>query len=107
MIFAGLWESWRSPEGEIVESCTILTTASNSLIRTIHERMPVILGPGGYETWFSRESTWEQLTSLLQPYPSDLLGCYPVSDLVNSPRNDTPDCLTPVLDRRCSPTERG
>ncbi len=44
MIFAGLWESWKSPEAEIIETCTILTTNANSLIRPIHDRMPVILG---------------------------------------------------------------
>lgn len=97
MIFAGLWETWKSPASEIVESCTILTTSSNSLIRPFHDRMPVILGRSDWDTWLSREATQEQLTPLFQAYPSDLLDCYPVSDLVNSPRNDTPECLNPAL----------
>lgn len=96
MIFAGLWESWKSPEGEIVESCTILTTCSNSLIRPLHDRMPVILGRGDWDTWLSPEATREQLTMLFQPHPSELLDMYPVGTGVNSPRNDFPELIAPI-----------
>jgi putative SOS response-associated peptidase YedK len=41
--FAGLWESWKSPEGKVVNTCTILTTEANELMGTIHDRMPVVL----------------------------------------------------------------
>lgn len=96
MVFAGLWESWKSPEGAIVESCTILTTYSNSLIRPLHDRMPVILGRSDWDIWLSREATSDELTPFFQPYPSDLLAMYPVGIGVNSPRNDTPDLLEPL-----------
>lgn len=96
MIFAGLWESWKPPTGEVIESCTILTTTSNSLIQPFHDRMPVILGRKDWDTWLSREAMRDQLTPLFQSYPSNLLDWYPVSDLVNNPRNDTPECLIPV-----------
>src|SRR5210317_2143755 len=43
MSLAGLWERWKSPEGEEIKTCTILTTAANSLVRHLHDRMPVIL----------------------------------------------------------------
>lgn len=98
MVFAGLWESWKSPEKEVVESCTILTTTSNSLIAPLHERMPVILHPQEYNLWLDRETTDpEKLKPLYQSYPADLMEIWPVSQLVSSPRNDSPDCIKPVV----------
>jgi len=98
MIFAGLWESWKSPEGEAVESCTILTTTSNKLIAPLHERMPVILHPEEYNVWLDREiSDPETLKPLYNPYPADSMEMYPVSPQVNSPRNDSADCIRPVI----------
>jgi putative SOS response-associated peptidase YedK len=89
MVFAGLWETWNSPEGETVESCTILTTAANSLVAAVHDRMPVILHPDGYRTWLDRNLTdTAGLSRLFQPYPADLMEIRPVSQLVNSPKND-------------------
>jgi putative SOS response-associated peptidase YedK len=97
MAFAGLWEHWESPEGEIIESCTILTTSSNKLIESLHERMPVILHPEEYDLWLDRETTDPgKLKHLYQPYPADLMEMYPVSPLVNSPRNDSPDLIKPL-----------
>jgi putative SOS response-associated peptidase YedK len=49
--FAGLWDGWRDPQGDLVESCTILTTTPNSLLADIHDRMPVILSPDNYDVW--------------------------------------------------------
>lgn len=96
MIFAALWESWKSPEGAILESFTILTTASNSLIQPLHDRMPVILSRHDWDLWLSREATREQLTQLFQPFPSDLLDMYPVGTAVNSPLNDSPELIEPI-----------
>jgi putative SOS response-associated peptidase YedK len=97
MVFAGLWESWKSPEGGIIESCTILTTSSNKLIESLHDRMPVILHSQEFNVWLDREATNpENLMKLYQPYPADLMEMYPVSLLVNSPRNDTPDLIKPA-----------
>jgi len=56
MVFAGLWETWKSPEGE-VDSFTILTTAPNRLVQPFHDRMPVILSPDEYPTWLDRQVT--------------------------------------------------
>lgn len=97
MVFAGLWESWKSPEKEVVESCTILTTASNSLIAPLHERMPVILHPQEYNHWLDREITDpEKLKSLYQSYPADLMEMWPVSQQVNSPKIDSPELINPI-----------
>lgn len=95
--FAGLWEQWHPPEGADIESCTILTTEPNELLRPIHNRMPVILAPSAYDQWLDPTvHDAESLKSLLCPYPSEELTAYPVSTLVNNPRHDAPDCLEPV-----------
>ena len=95
--FAGLWEHWTPPEGEPLETCTIITTMPNDLMAPIHNRMPVILSPASYDQWL--DPTFQQtesLKALLRPYPSEELTAYPVSTLVNNPRHDVPQCLEPV-----------
>jgi putative SOS response-associated peptidase YedK len=94
--FAGLWESWNNPEDGILESCTIITTAANGLIGEIHDRMPVILPPQQYETWLHDATPAYSLQQLLVPYPAKEMETYRVSSKVNSPGNDTPDCIKPL-----------
>jgi len=97
MAFAGLWESWRSPDGKLVESCTILTTAANSLIEPLHVRMPVILKSPDFAPWLDRCLTGTAaLKVLLQPYPSHGMEGWIVSTLANSPKNDAPELIEPV-----------
>ncbi len=92
--FAGLWESWQPPDGSRVESCTILTTAANSFMQPIHDRMPVILSPEEYAPWLDPELTDpEQLLPMLDQYPADELTAYPVSPMVGSVRNDSPELI--------------
>ena len=96
-VFAGLWEQWQPPDGEAIESCTILTTEPNELMRPIHNRMPVMLAPTAYDQWLSPTfQQAESLKALLRPYSSEELTAYPVSTLVNNPRNDVRQCLEPV-----------
>jgi putative SOS response-associated peptidase YedK len=95
--FAGLWENWNAPDGSHILSCTIITTAANELIQTFHHRMPVILPEYSYQTWLSpQEFEPRQLEPLLLPYPPGEMLAYPVSRLVNSPANDSPQCILPV-----------
>lgn len=95
--FAGLWESWHSPEGDTVLSCTIITTEPNELMTTIHNRMPVILPTEAYAQWLDpAEQKAEQLQGLLKPYPAELMMAYPVSTLVNNPHNDSPELIVPA-----------
>ena len=94
--FAGLWESWNSPEGSTVESCTIITTSANDLVRKIHDRMPVILQPDTYEAWLQDSTKIETLQQLLMPYSADEMETYRVSSEVNSPKHDTMECIRPV-----------
>ena len=92
--FAGLWERWAPPDGQPIDSCTILTTVANDLIRPLHVRMPVILAPRDYDLWLdSSIQEVERLQPLLHPYPADDMTAYPVSTRVNNPANDAPECI--------------
>ena len=102
--FAGLWDSWRDPEGEIVRSCTIITTAANELLRPVHERMPVILPREMESFWLDRDvEDPEALAQALVPYPSELMEAYEVSSLVNRPGNDGPEVIVPVAEQGAPP----
>ena len=95
--FAGLWESWRNLEGEVIRSCTIVTTEANDLLRPIHERMPVILPRELEEFWLDGDVTDSAaLTDALAPYPEDLMETYEISTLVNKATNNGPDLIAPV-----------
>ncbi len=97
--FAGLWESWQAGDGSPLETCTIITTESNDLTKPIHPRMPVILAAADYETWLSAPAeNAAGLTELLRAYPPDQMALYPVSTLVNSPRNESAKCVVPLDD---------
>ena len=94
---AGLYETWKPPEGELVRSCTIITTTPNKLMEPIHNRMPVILPQGAKATWLDREvEDRDTLTSLLAPYPDGEMEAYTVSTLVNSAKNNFPECIAPA-----------
>jgi putative SOS response-associated peptidase YedK len=97
MFFAGLWEKW-DKGGEPVDSYTILTTESNTLMASIHNRMPVILEPEDFSAWLSRETPAERLGALLRPLPAELMMARPVSTLVNNPRNNLPECVAPLVE---------
>ncbi len=95
--FAGLWEHWEGPDGVRIDSCTLLTTEPNDLIRQLHNRMPMILEPKDYEIWLDPDlQKADLLQPLLRPYPNEEMVAYPVSTRVNSPANDNPDCTTPL-----------
>ena len=86
--FAGLWEGWLSPDGEVVRTCTIITTPPNELLAPIHDRMPAILPRAARAAWLESADV-----SLLEPYPSDEMEAFSVSTLVNSPHNNAPECI--------------
>ena len=95
--FAGLWNRWQPPSGRVIESFTIITTKANDLLRPIHDRMPVILKREDEEQWLAPDvSDIRVLLSCLLPYASAEMESYEVSPVVNSPRNDRPECLLPV-----------
>ena len=90
--FAGLWESWRGPDGE-VQTCTIVTTEANTVLRPIHNRMPVVLEPGVYDHWLDPEQPGAEL---LLHCPDEWLEAFPVSTHVNNVRNDAAELITPM-----------
>ena len=93
---AGLWEKWKDGK-EAVYTCTILTTAANELMKEIHNRMPVILTKEMEEVWLNPDiDGLDKLKECMQPYPSEKMSAYEVSTLVNSPRNEEPDCIVPI-----------
>lgn len=95
--FAGLWDTWRSPSGEVLQSCTIITTAADKLVAPVHQRMPVVLPAELEPVWLDHSVTDSRfLQDLLQPCLPDRWLAYEVSSLVNSPANDIPDCLVPA-----------
>ena len=94
--FAGLWETWTSPSGDTINSAAIITTAPNAAIRPIHNRMPVALPKTAESVWLDDEADHPTLKSLLIPYRSEQMVMYPISNRVNSARNDSPDVLTPL-----------
>jgi putative SOS response-associated peptidase YedK len=95
--FAGLWETWKGPDQPAIESCTIITTSANTLLRPIHDRMPVIIPPEAYARWLDpRLQTHEDLLPLLVPPENDILESYPVGPMVNRATNDLPECVEPL-----------
>jgi putative SOS response-associated peptidase YedK len=95
--FAGLWERWQGPDGS-VESCCILTTTANEVVRPVHDRMPVIVPRQHWAAWLDPQAQDAgELAPLLRPYPADAMRAYPVGLLVNNPRNDGPGCLTAAV----------
>ena len=91
--FAGLWETWKSPEGKVIKSFTIITTEANTLLAPIHDRMPVILRPEQEMEWLSDDLFLRQHVSMLRPYNPDEMIVTNASRRVNSVANDDPSLL--------------
>jgi putative SOS response-associated peptidase YedK len=95
--FAGLWEHWEGPQGDVLETCTILTTEPSELVRPVHDRMPVILDPKDWDLWLDPTMHEpERLQSLLRPYPAEKMIAFPVGQTVNNPANDHEECIAPL-----------
>lgn len=95
--FAGLWEIWYSPEGDELRTATILTTEPNDLMKSIHDRMPVILPREHYAAWLaSGDQKADDLRPLMKPFDARRMAAYAVSTFVNSPANDSPETIEPL-----------
>jgi len=95
--FAGLWEHWQGEDGSELETCVLLTTTANELMRPIHDRMPVILDPPDFDLWLDPAVQEVALVQpLLRPYPAEAMIAFPVSPLVNNARNDSQQCVLPL-----------
>lgn len=97
---AGVWESWQAkgttPDGEHLQTFTMLTTAPNDVMRPLHDRMPVILPPECWPAWLDPRSERSALEALIHPYVGSDLIAYPVGRRVNSPTHDEPGLIEPV-----------
>ncbi len=94
---AGLWETWNGPDENPLNTFTIITTDANTLLKELHNRMPVIIPPEKRKMWLNPINTNSiELTDFLKPYPESALDFYEVSRFVNSPQNNSPECITPL-----------
>ena len=92
--FAGLWDAWRDPKGEVVRSCAIITMSANESLSPIHDRMPVILPRELESLWLDHDiQDYASLAGILTPYTTNEMALYEVSSLVNSPANDGPELI--------------
>jgi putative SOS response-associated peptidase YedK len=91
--FAGICDYWKDEKGKELKSFSIITTDANDLISRIHDRMPVILSPKDEKEWLDPELEITKAVEMLHPYPAEEMKMYPVSTLVNSPKNDLPEVI--------------
>jgi len=97
MFLAGLWESWQAPSGNELETFAIMTTSANALVAPFHDTMPMILHPDSFTLWLSHNMhDPEQLLPLHVPFPAAGMVAHMVSDLVNNPHYDSPECVEPA-----------
>ena len=95
--FAGLWDRWKDPSGNWVKTCSISTTTPNAVAAPVHDRMPVILDPDGYDLWLDPGmKNADAVSELLKLTDARLMRCYPVSTRINHVANDDEECSAPV-----------
>ncbi len=101
LAIAGLWESWRTPEGETVETTCLLTTEANPLLSPVHDRMPVLLDHEQAQRWLDpAETDPKAFAPMLAPAPADVLEGHRVSTAVGNVRNDDAHNIEPVDDAK-------
>lgn len=94
--FAGLWDRWCGPRGQVLETFTILTTGANKLVEPIHKRMPVILDRQERAAWLVLRAELGALSLLCEPFPASAMEAIPVSGYVNNTAHDSVECLKPL-----------
>jgi len=108
--FAGLWETWSGPNGEELDTATIVTTRANDTLKPIHERMPVIVPENSFDTWLNTGAVdAEAAAALIAPAPDDLLEAYPVSAAVGRTANDNAALIVrvePAPDEAVAPPKK-
>ena len=101
MAFAGVWEGWRSTDGDVLRSFTIATTTASADMAHLHDRMPVILEPADWPVWLGEQDG--DYAALLRPAPAGTVRLWPVSRAVNNVRNNGPNLLDRVDDPHAPP----
>ena len=94
---AGIWDRWKNPSGNWVQTCSILTTTPNAVTSAVHDRMPVILDPDSYDLWLDPGmQDASTVSDMLKPYDAQLMRRYPISTRINHVANDDEECAAPV-----------
>jgi len=94
---AGLWESWKHPDGGLIDTFTLVTTEPNAVVKPVCDRMPVILDEKDFAFWLDPQNQdVEKLKKLLKPYPADAMGGHAVSTYVSKAGNEGSVCITPL-----------
>jgi putative SOS response-associated peptidase YedK len=96
--FAGLWSIWHGDGDSTVRSCTIMTTAANSAIASLHDRMPIILTPEAESAWLDASTRRDEIAEILGGLPAERTALQAVGPAVNDARYDGPECLEPPVD---------
>jgi putative SOS response-associated peptidase YedK len=96
--FAGIWDEQIEPEtNKLVGAFAILTTGPNQLVaRLPHDRMPVILRREDEERWLSSGISDDELISLMQPFPPELMNGFPIAPTINNPHANDPGLIHPT-----------
>jgi putative SOS response-associated peptidase YedK len=102
---AGLWDRWKTPEGEVIETCAVVTTTAQGKIRDLHDRMPLVVGRNGWTTWL--EGSTSDATALLSRSGGSDLDVVAVSPWVNDVRHDDARCLEPLASANEAPGQLG
>lgn len=98
-VFAGIYESWYDNAlNESILTCALLTTEPNEKIASLHDRMPVILEPYQWDLWLDERSGYRELNRLFLPLSSEKIRYFPVSELVNSVKNNSIECIAENLE---------
>lgn len=98
MLFAGLWSTWMGPDGEEIDTATIITVPANPELEAIHDRTPALLTPEQVKDWLDPSVNAEQAQAMLRPIPAGATKAHPVSPRVNSARNEGEDLIVPVFE---------
>ena len=96
LALGGLWESWTSPEGEVLRTFCLITTSPNEVMEKIHDRMPVIITPGDQAAWLDPAVPGQELAALLVPYPAEEIEAWPVDRRVSNARLEGPELIRPI-----------
>jgi putative SOS response-associated peptidase YedK len=91
LAMAGLWESWRGQDGEVLRTCCIITTEANEVMKPIHDRMPVILAPQDWDAWL--DAPVDKIMAMVTPFDGGLIQAWPVSSRVNKTVDDDLDLI--------------
>ena len=94
MAMGGLWESWKSPDGSLLRTVCVVTTAPNAVMEPIHDRMPVIIQPENWQSWLA--APVDSIQKLVAPCDPELLVAWPVDRRVSRTAEDDSTLIDPI-----------